>query len=147
MLGITAIGHVAIKISDLDRTLEFYQGRLGFPEMFRLHNDDGTPWLIYLRITDTQYLEIFPGAETDRAPGKNANAINHVCLSVVDLEHTVQALQAQNIPLTSPIKTGRDGNIQAWIEDPDGNRIELMQMRPDCRQLQAIRAMGDTRSA
>ena len=31
-----------------------------------------------------------------------------------------------------------DLNWQAWIEDPDGNRIELMQMMPDCLQLAAI---------
>jgi lactoylglutathione lyase len=31
-----------------------------------------------------------------------------------------------------------DGNRQAWIEDPDGHRIELMQLSPDCLQLEAI---------
>ena len=31
-----------------------------------------------------------------------------------------------------------DKNWQAWIEDPDGNRIELMQIMPDCLQLEAI---------
>ena len=33
---------------------------------------------------------------------------------------------------------GADYNYQAWIEDPDGNRIELMQMMPDSMQLAAI---------
>jgi lactoylglutathione lyase len=31
-----------------------------------------------------------------------------------------------------------DGNNQAWIEDPDGNRIELMEVAPDSLQLKAI---------
>ena len=31
-----------------------------------------------------------------------------------------------------------DGNRQAWIEDPDGNRIELMEMAPDSLQLKAV---------
>ena len=37
---------------------------------------------------------------------------------------------------------GADYNHQAWIEDPDGNRIELMQMMPKAMQLEAIRTMG-----
>jgi lactoylglutathione lyase len=33
---------------------------------------------------------------------------------------------------------GADGNRQCWIADPDGNRIEFMQMSPSCMQLDAI---------
>ena len=38
---------------------------------------------------------------------------------------------------------GADGNWQAWIEDPDGHRIELMQMMPDSLQAKAIARMAD----
>ena len=61
MKGITGIGHVAIKVKDLDRSLDYYVNKLGFPEMMRLRKDDGSVWLVYLRITDEQYLEVFPG--------------------------------------------------------------------------------------
>ena len=37
---------------------------------------------------------------------------------------------------------GADGNWQAWIEDPDGHRIELMQMMPDSLQAKAIARMA-----
>ena len=47
-------------------------------------------------------------------------------------------LDAAGVPLTVQKKMGADGNWQAWIEDPDGNRIELMQMMPDSLQLEAI---------
>ena len=47
--GITGVGHVAIKVSDLDRSLDFYVKKLGFPEMMRLRKDDGSTWLVYLR--------------------------------------------------------------------------------------------------
>jgi lactoylglutathione lyase len=40
-----------------------------------------------------------------------------------------------------PLKTAVDGNRQAWLEDPDGNRIELMEMAEDSLQLQAIRRL------
>jgi len=141
MLGITGYGHVAIKVTDLDRSLDFYRDRLGFPEMLRLKNEDGSTWLVYLRITDEHYLEIFPGAENDRAPGWNANGVNHMCFTIDDLDATTERIKAAGIALTSEIKQGLDGNRQAWIEDPDGNRIELMEMAPDCLQYQAIRRL------
>ena len=49
-----------------------------------------------------------------------------------------QSSSDAGVDLLSPIKMGADGNRQAWIEDPDGNRIELMEMAPDCLQLKAI---------
>ena len=142
MQGVVGVGHVAIKVTDLDRSLDYYQKRLGFPEMLRLFNDDGTTWLVYLRITDEQYLEIFPGAENDRAPGWNANGVNHICFTIDDLDATVARIEAAGIELLSPIKPGVDGNRQAWLEDPDGNRIELMEMAPDCVQYEALKRLN-----
>lgn len=141
MKGITGYAHVAIKVIDLDRSLDFYVKKLGFAEMMRLYNDKGETWLVYLRITDTQYLEVFPGAENDRAPGWNANGMNHMCLAVDDVQALIKELDAVGIPLLLPYKIALDGNPQAWIEDPDGNRIELMQMAPDSMQLKAIAKM------
>ena len=36
---------------------------------------------------------------------------------------------------------GVDGNRGMWVTDPDGNRIEIMEMAPDCAQYEAIKAM------
>lgn len=138
MARITGIGHVALKVHDLDRSLAFYRDKLGFAEMMRLDKPEGGVWLVYLRITDTQFIEIFPGAETERSPGWNGNAITHVCLEVDDLDAVVDQVVAAGIPLLIDKKTASDGNRQAWIEDPDGNRIEFMQISPDSMQMKAI---------
>ena len=142
MKGLSGIGHVAIRVKDVARTLEFYRDRLGFAEILRLHRDDGRLWLIYLRITDDQFLEIFPDATGERAPPRDANGFNHVCLEVDDLDAIVGQLAARGVPLTQGKKVGADGNLQAWIEDPDGNRIELMQMAPDSLQAEGIRRLA-----
>ena len=42
------------------------------------------------------------------------------------------------IPLFRPESLGLDGNNQCWILDPDGNRIEFMQMLPGNMQEQGI---------
>jgi lactoylglutathione lyase len=142
MKGLTGIGHVAIRVKDVALALEFYTGRLGFAEILRLHWDDGSLWLIYLGIIDDQFLEIFPDAVGERAPAREANGLNHVCLTVDNLDGIVDQLAERGVPLTQGKKVGADGNLQAWIEDPDGNRIELMQMAPDSLQLKAIRRLS-----
>jgi lactoylglutathione lyase len=139
--GITSLGHVAIRVRDIDRSLAFYTGKLGFAEMLRLHHEDGRLMLVYLRITDAQYLELFPDAAGDRGPPDEANGLNHFCLTVDDIEDMVGQLAGRGIQLIRPLKRGADGNRQAWIEDPDGNRIELMEMAPDGLQVEAIRRL------
>jgi lactoylglutathione lyase len=138
MLPITGLAHVAIKVKDIDRTLAFYTGLLGMQEMMRINKDDGSLWIVYLRITDTQFLEVFPGAEGDRAPGWNTNGLNHICLTFTDLEAVVRELTGKGIKFIIQLKVGADRNKQAWIEDPDGNRLELMQMAPDSMQAKAL---------
>lgn len=140
-LGLVGIGHVALKVSDIERSLAFYRDRLSFTEMMRLNRDDGSLWLVYLRVTDTQFVEIFPGGEGDRAPGSGRTAINHFCLECNDIEATAATLRAEGIALTVEPKMGADGNRQCWIDDPDGNRIEFMEMSPDSMQAEAIRRM------
>ena len=140
MNGFKQLAHVALKVKNLDKSLEFYVNKLGLAEMMRLSKPDGSPgvWLVYLRITDDQYLELFPDGAGDRAPGRDAVAINHICLGVENLDETIAHMEKVGIPLTIQKKMAADKNWQAWIEDPDGNRIELMQIMPDCLQLEAV---------
>lgn len=149
MKGFTQIAHVALKVKDLDRSLDFYVNKLGFSEMMRLPKPDGSGgvWLVYLRITDDQYLELFPEGVGDRAPDQNAVAVNHICLGVDNLDNVLAQLKKVGVPLTVQKKMAADLNWQAWIQDPDGNRIELMQLMPDCMQLKAIEKLNKVKLA
>jgi len=92
MKGVTAIGHVAIRVKDVDRTLDFYVNKLGFKEMFRLDRDDRL-CIVYLRITDNQFLEVFPDAIGDRVPAPDAVGYNHLCLEVDNTDSGVRQLR------------------------------------------------------
>jgi len=43
-----------------------------------------------------------------------------------------------------PARRGVDGNRGMWVVDPDGNRIEIMEMAPQCDQYEAIRTFHAT---
>ena len=140
MLSVASIGHVAIRVKAIEPTLEFYVGKLGFQEMMRFDRD-GKLWIVYLRITDTQFLEVFPDGEGERAPEREATGYNHMCLVVPDIEQCLAELAAAGVPLIRPKVKQVDNNWQCWIEDPDGHRIELMQMAEDSLQGQAIQRL------
>jgi catechol 2,3-dioxygenase-like lactoylglutathione lyase family enzyme len=126
---ITGIGHVAFRITDLGRALDFYCGTLGFREAFRLERDGmPSPWIVYLQLAPGQFIELFPGGEGSPAPRGPAAGYNHYCLEVDDLQATLRGLEARGLTISEQPKQGMDGNWQYWIEDPDGNAIELMQI-------------------
>ena len=99
---------------------------------------------VYLRMTDNQFIEILPNGRDEPAPDREANAINHFCLQVDSMIETEKALDALGIVMTTTPQVGLDGNWQCWIEDPDGNRIEFMQIMSGCMQEVAIRRMQET---
>jgi lactoylglutathione lyase len=140
MLTVASVAHVAIRVKDPERSLAFYVGKLGMQEMMRLDRD-GRLWLLYLRITDDQFLEVFPDGQGEAAAPREAVGYNHMCLEVADIDAALHELAGAGVPLVRDKQMGADGNWQAWIEDPDGHRIELMQMMPDSLQARAIARM------
>ena len=135
---ITGIAHAAILVHDLDESLDFYCGKLGLKEAFRLDRD-GKVWLVYLQIKGTTFIELFPGGEkkvVDNRPGPP-----HLCLEVDDIEQTLADLKSRGLEITGAARQGTDGNYQYWIYDPDGTKIELMQLMPGSMQLKAVEAL------
>ncbi len=137
MQGVTGIGHMAIRTGNLDTMLNFYVNKLGFPEMFRLNREDGSLMLVYIRVTEEQFLEFFPNGTGQTPPAGNVG-FAHICLTVADIEATIAEITGRGVELSRPLKLGLDGNRQAWVTDPEGNQIELMEMAPDSKQAEAL---------
>ena len=68
------------------------------------------------------------------------HSFKHTCLLTDDLLATVEQLRSQGITIEREPKQGLDHNLQAWIRDPDGNAIELMQISDESPQRRTERA-------
>jgi len=132
---ITGLGHVAFRITDLEKALDFYCEKLGFREAFRLEREgEPSPWIVYLQVAPNQFIELFPGALGEYVPPGRSVGYNHFCLVVDNLQATLHELAARGLAITGGPVQGLDRNWQYWITDPDGNAIELMQIMPDSPQ-------------
>jgi lactoylglutathione lyase len=63
----------------------------------------------------------------------------HLCLLTDDLHAEVERLRANGVQIDIEPKLGLDHNWQAWVKDPDGNPIELMQLSEESPQRRVAR--------
>jgi lactoylglutathione lyase len=139
---ITGIGHAAFRVRDLDASLHFYCDLLGLERAFDIDRD-GKPWITFVHLAGGQFLELFPEPHTEEDFSGNKGSYRHMQLEVDNLEQTITDMEARGLPRTgTPPRQGRDGNWQYWLTDPDGNRLELMQIMSDSlhRKFLAARA-------
>lgn len=128
MKGVTGFEHIAIRARDVETMVRFYTESLGLAEMARLFSDAGDLRLVYIRLTDTQCLEIFPGATDTMAISPQSAGVFHIGLAVENMDEAVADLATRGV-MTTPITLGKsDGNRHAWVVDPEGNRFEMMEM-------------------
>ncbi len=131
---IRGLAHACFNVSDLEQALRFYRDGLGLREAFDFRNDEGRRFGVYLHLGGRSFIELFEG-QLDKPAEKQS--YKHICLEVDDIEAAVATLQERGIAV-SPIKKGIDHSYQAWISDPDGNRIELHHYTPESWQTPSL---------
>lgn len=126
---IVGLAHICFIVSDLDKSIAFYKDILGFSPAFDFINDKGERFGIYLHIGGRNFIELFIGKPQ---PDQN-QSYRHFCLEVDDIHQTVSKLRSNGVDV-SDVKMGSDNSWQAWLSDPDGNRIELHQYTKESKQ-------------
>jgi catechol 2,3-dioxygenase-like lactoylglutathione lyase family enzyme len=147
----TGLDHVGFTVSNLDRSIEFYQLLLQTEPMLRrryteqyvadvvgYHHLDldaaffkigGTRVILEL----LQYI-LPPGAQVDMETYNTGNG--HLCLIVADLAAEYERLRPHGVafrrpePMVVPIGPYQGGKI-CYLRDPDGISVELLELPPD----------------
>ncbi len=123
------LAHVCIGATDLAATERFYVDLLGMEKAFDFYRA-GECIGFYIKAGERTFIEVFAQGEL---PDLERPIIKHFCLQVDDIDAAIATLAERGIPV-SPKKFGGDNNWQAWISDPSGVRIELMQYSGDSTQ-------------
>jgi len=137
---IRQLAHLNFFTNDLEKIIDFYVNKLGMQIKFTLKNNDGLPFGYYFDCGNSTFLEFFDQALAIKQWGGEVGTLStgtqykHFCLEVTGLDEYCQKLRGLGVAVTA-ISMGMDNSRQAWIADPDGNAIELMEYGPHSLQL------------
>ena len=130
--SIDSLAHVAITVSDLERSLEFYRGLLGFRLLGHLdfpHDERG--YTITYLDAGRVVLKLFSYANTEAqtAPAYNDTRTGwqHVALRVTGMDVIVEQLRCAGVQFVREPAIGQSGARIAFLTDPDGTMIELIE--------------------
>ena len=134
------LAHLNFMTDDLPGMIDFYVNKLGMEIKFTLKKEDGVPFGYYFGCGNTTFLEFFDQTLAAQVWNGEVTALTagtrykHFCLEVTGLDAYRDELLAKGVIVT-PITLGMDNSRQAWVSDPDGNTIELMEYGPASLQL------------
>jgi catechol 2,3-dioxygenase-like lactoylglutathione lyase family enzyme len=119
------LDHLAVHVSDMDRSIHFYTAILGLTEA---ENPMGSGFVRWFALDDRVMLHLVPGGPP---PPASRTIQTHVALAVADFEPTIQRLTEAGAEFgvlpnrPGKISTRPDGVRQAFVRDPDGYWIEI----------------------
>lgn len=124
----TRIGHVHLKVSDIERSLQFYRDMLGFEVMQRYGSS-----AVFISAGGYHHhigLNTWHSKGAGPAPANGVGLFHTAILypTKKDLAEIVQHLQSLNYPFTGAADHGV--SIAFYLDDPDGNGVELYWDRP-----------------
>jgi catechol 2,3-dioxygenase len=114
--------HIHLVVSDLDRSLRFYQSAFGMEEMYR----DG-PHMVFLRTPGSRDTITLNAGPDERARAGVAGGVGHFGFRRKDRENLDDAIATIEAAGGRLVERGehRPGVAFAYVTDPDGNLIEL----------------------
>ena len=117
--------HVGLRVGDLERSLAFYTG-LGYEVLGNVPETEfGSLTMLKLPGDAFVTLEL---VHDPRRGVVDPGGLNHVVIKVESMQATVAELLARGIEVGAPgSPDGSEDFWTAWITDPDGYRIELVQ--------------------
>lgn len=116
---------MALYVQDIEKSRAFYRDFLGYEEVFKLDNPNGSLSLTFVKVNDRQYVELFP----ETAPG--TDRLNHISIEVDDAEAMRAYLASKGIKVPEKVGKGRIKNSNFNVKDPDGHTVEIVQYEPD----------------
>jgi lactoylglutathione lyase len=121
--------HTMIRVGDLDRSVDFYTRLLGMRELRRRDVPEGGYTLAFVGYADESEqaaIELTYNYGVDRY--EHGTAFGHLAVGVPDVKATCDRLRAAGAKITrepGPVKFGT--TVIAFVEDPDGCKIELIE--------------------
>ena len=115
--------HTMVRVTDLDRSLDFYCNKLGLEELRRIDVEAGRFTLVFLAAPGDGEAQVELTHNWDPEEYTGGRNFGHIAYQVDDIYATCQRLMDGGVTINRP---PRDGHM-AFVRSPDGISIELLQ--------------------
>ncbi len=125
--------HTMIRVLDLDKSIDFYTRLLGMNVLRNQEYPSGEFTLAFVGYgdeTDETVIELTHNWG-QKEPYALGEGFGHLAIGVPDIYATCERLEAEGVKIPrppGPMKHG--GSVIAFVEDPDGYKIELIEKKP-----------------
>lgn len=122
--------HTMIRVKDLDTSIDFYSRHLGMKLLRRQDYPEGKFTLAFIGYgdeSDHTVLELTYNWDRETAYDLG-EGFGHIAIGVEDIYKTCDALEKEGVSIPrkpGPMKHGT--TVIAFVEDPDGYKVELIQ--------------------
>lgn len=123
-MKVLELNHVALFVSDVERSSRYYGDQLGLPALPRPAFDFPGAWF---RIGAAQELHLI--GDRLAGPITARTRTGHFAMQVEDLDAVARRLEAQGVVFAKPVFRP-DGARQIFLEDPDGHLVEFCDRLP-----------------
>ncbi len=126
--------HTSIRTSNMDRSVNFYTRFLGLTLVSRREIQQNDAEIAFLRDPQAKgamlELTFYRNQKKFSQPDYEDRVFDHLAFEVRDMNQTVEAMRKEKVTITDePFKLSSTGSLIAFIEDPDGTLIELIERK------------------
>ena len=114
-IRLKSVNHLTYNVSNKERALRFWEDVLGVKQIPSQVDRDH---IIWLQLPSGAMVHLVETPEAPSAPS------HHGAFEVDDIDAAAKAIQGKGVE-TTDITTRNDGQRNFFINDPDGNRIEI----------------------
>jgi lactoylglutathione lyase len=121
--------HTMLRVGDLQRSIDFYTNVLGMKVLRQKDYPDGRFTLAFVGYADESEQAVIELTHNwDTKSYELGTGFGHIALGMPDVYKACEAVKAKGGKVTrepGPMKFG--GSVIAFVEDPDGYKIEFIQ--------------------
>ena len=115
--------HTMVRVTDIDKSLDFYVGKLGLREVRRMERPEGRYTLVFLAAPGDESAQVELTYNWDPEVYGEGRNFGHLAYEVDNIYETCQRLMDGGVTINRPPRDGR----MAFIRSPDNISIELLQ--------------------
>jgi lactoylglutathione lyase len=124
--------HTSIRTSNLERSINFYTRFLGLKIVKRIEITQNNAELVFLQDPEskgaTLELTFYRNQKKFIQPDYEDRLFDHIAFEVAEMNGTIEAMRKEGVTITDePYRLSPKGSLLAFVEDPDGTLIELIE--------------------